>query len=380
MPTLKRYTRGISMDPMQYIEPAVVPDGWVAGWHRRWLDLRNRLLASSRFQRWVAGFPLTRPLARRRARHLFDLCAGFVYSQILFACIELDLFDLLAEGPLSVCDLAGRLGLPEPATRRLLKSAESLELVERTAADHYALGELGAALRGNPGIVEMVRHHAMLYRDLADPVGLLRDRRTTHLGAYWAYADSAAPERLETGSTRDYTALMSDSQGLVSSDILDSYSMEPHRRLLDLGGGNGTFLAAVAARWPHLDLRLFDLPAVVEQARERLAREGLATRAQAIGGDLFRDTLPPGADLITLVRVVHDHDDGPLLLAEPMAGTPGAEPIGEAYFGFYLWAMGSGRPRTSKELTAMLHQAGFTTVREVSTRRPLLMRLLVARA
>ena len=97
------------------------------------------------------------------------------------------------------------------------------------------------------------------------------------------------------------------------------------------------------------------------------------------------------------MRVVHDHDDGPvvgllraarealpdggtLLLAEPMAGTPGAEPIGEAYFGFYLWAMGSGRPRTSKELTAMLHQAGFTTVREVSTRRPLLMRLLVARA
>jgi demethylspheroidene O-methyltransferase len=190
---------------------------------------------------------------------------------------------------------------------------------------------------------------------------------------------------------------MSDSQGLVSSDILDSYSMESHRRLLDLGGGNGTFLTAVAARWPHLDLRLFDLPAVVEQAKERLAREGLAARAQAIGGDLFRDTLPPGADLITLVRVVHDHDDGPvmgllraarlalpddgiLLLAEPMAGTPGAEPIGEAYFGFYLWAMGSGRPRTSKELTAMLHQAGFTTVREVSTRRPLLMRLLVARA
>jgi demethylspheroidene O-methyltransferase len=281
--------------------------------------------------------------------------------------------------------------------RRLLKSAESLELVECSSANYYALGELGAALRGNPGIVEMVRHHAMLYRDLADPVGLLRDRSTTYLGAYWAYADSAEPERLETGSTRDYTALMSDSQGLVSSDILDSYSMESHRRLLDLGGGNGTFLTAVAARWPHLDLRLFDLPAVVEQAKERLAREGLAARAQAIGGDLFRDTLPPGADLITLVRVVHDHDDGPvmgllraarlalpddgiLLLAEPMAGTPGAEPIGEAYFGFYLWAMGSGRPRTSKELTAMLHQAGFTTVREVSTRRPLLMRLLVARA
>jgi demethylspheroidene O-methyltransferase len=92
---------------------------------------------------------------------------------------------------------------------------------------------------------------------------------------------------------------------------------------------------------------------------------------------------------------VHDHDDGPalallkvaraalppggtLLLAEPMAGTPGAEPIGDAYFGFYLLAMGSGRPRTKPELAAMLAEAGFSRVREPRTRRPMLVRLLVA--
>lgn len=364
---------------------------------RRWLDLRNRLLASARFQRWASGFPLTRPIARRRARDLFDLCAGFVYSQILFACVDLGLFELLAEGPLPLGEVAGRLGLSESAALRLLKSAESLELIERSGPDHFALGELGAALRGNPGIVEMVRHHAVLYRDLGDPVGLLRGRRGTGLAAYWAYAESAEPQHLETDSTRDYTSLMADSQGLVSGDILDAYSMQGHRRLLDLGGGNGAFLAAVAASWPHLELRLFDLPSVAEQARTRFERDGLAPRAQAIGGDLFHDALPKGADLISLVRVIHDHDDAPaqsilnaarralppggtLILAEPMSGTAGAEPIGEAYFGFYLLAMGSGRPRTSAELTAMLRQAGFGSVREVPTRRPLLTRLLVARA
>ena len=366
-------------------------------WRGRWLDLRNRLLASPRFQRWAAGFPLTRPIARRRARDLFDLCAGFVYSQILAACIDLRLFDLLAGKPLSVQELAGQVGLPEPATLRLLKSAESLGLVERVGPDRYTLGELGAALRGNPGIAEMVRHHRMLYRDLSDPVGLLRGGRSTDLGAYWAYAESDAPRGLEVDSTRDYTALMADSQGLISGDILDAYPMARHRRLMDLGGGSGAFLTAVAARWPHLKLRLFDLPPVAEQARQHLARQGLAPRTQTIGGDLFRDSLPEGADLISLVRVVHDHDDGPvmdllrsvrkalppegsLLLAEPMSGTPGAEPIGEAYFGFYLWAMGSGRPRTATELTTMLRQAGFSKVREIPTRRPLLTRLLVARA
>jgi demethylspheroidene O-methyltransferase len=61
-----------------------------------------------------------------------------------------------------------------------------------------------------------------------------------------------------------------------------------------------------------------------------------------------------------------------------MAGTPGAEPVGDAYFGFYLLAMGSGRPRRAEELHAMLRQAGFAASRERATRRPLLTRLIVA--
>jgi demethylspheroidene O-methyltransferase len=63
-----------------------------------------------------------------------------------------------------------------------------------------------------------------------------------------------------------------------------------------------------------------------------------------------------------------------------MSDTPGARPIGEAYFGFYLLAMGSGRPRTPAELTQMLRDAGFARASLVSTRRPLLTRLIVASA
>ena len=61
-----------------------------------------------------------------------------------------------------------------------------------------------------------------------------------------------------------------------------------------------------------------------------------------------------------------------------MAGTPGAEPVGDAYFGFYLLAMGSGRPRRADELHAMLGSAGFARVQELPTRRPLLARVLRA--
>ena len=62
----------------------------------RW---RDRLSASPGFRRWAGGFWPTRFVARRRAGELFDLAAGFVYSQVLKACVELDLFRILAEGP-----------------------------------------------------------------------------------------------------------------------------------------------------------------------------------------------------------------------------------------------------------------------------------------
>ena len=68
-----------------------------------------------------------------------------------------------------------------------------------------------------------------------------------------------------------------------------------------------------------------------------------------------------------------------LLLAEPMSGTPGAEPVGDAYFGFYLLAMGRGRPRTPQDLQQMLMAVGFSHIQLLATRQPLQSRLLAAR-
>ena len=370
------------------------------GWVDRCLAWRDRTLASPRFQRRAAAFALTRPLARRHARELFDLVAGFVYSQVLLACVELRLFEILAERPQSLDQLAERLALPVDAAQRLLAAAVSLRLVERRSEGRYGLGELGAPMVGNRAVAAMVEHHASLYADLADPVALLRrapgNASTSELARYWPYAEAALPSALSNDGVATYSALMSASQPLVADEILDAYSWRGHRCLLDVGGGEGSFLCSAAARLPGLQLVLFDLPAVADRARERFAAQGLSARASAVGGSFLTDTLPQGADVASLVRVIHDHDDvaamtilravrqalpagGMLLLAEPMSGTPGAEAMGDAYFGFYLLAMGRGRPRTSAELTQMLQAAGFEAVRLLPTRMPLQTQLLVGR-
>lgn len=338
-----------------------------------------------------------RGFARRRVRAVYDLAAGFVYSAVLHACVELRAFEMLAAGPLPLAACAARLGLaPDPAAR-LVRAAVALKLLAWEGEGVVALGPHGAAVLGNPALGAMILHNAAFARDLQDPVALLRGTSGSgRLRGLWSYAAAADPRAAAPEAVAAYTRLMAETNALLARDLLDAYPFARHSRLLDIGGGEGAFLLSAAARAPQLALCLFDLPAVAEQARVRLAAAGLADRADIHGGDLFADPLPAGADLATLLRVLHDHDDAPamtilrraraalgaggvLLIAEPMAATPGAEPAGDAYFGLYLLAMGSGRPRTAAELLAMSRAAGFRQAAERRMRNPLVARLIVAR-
>ena len=376
----------------------------------RWLALRDRLLANPRFQGAAAALWFTRPVARRRARALFDLCSGFVYSQVLFCCVRLGVFEKLASGPCPRAELARRCALPLESADTLFDAAIVLRLLEARSNERIGLGVLGAAMNGNPGVAAMVEHHALFYGDLNDPLALLRNADAarvardgtpaspgTQLARYWAYVDQAQPAALGAAQIEAYTALMSASQPLVAGQILRAYNLKRHHCLLDVGGGDGTFIQQAAAHARHLNFMLFDLPAVAERARQRFQSAGLAGRAHAHGGDFLQDDLPYGADIASLVRVIHDHNDGGalrilravrralpvggvLLLAEPMAAMRGAETVGDAYFGFYLLAMGRGRPRTAQRLMELVREAGFGDIRRIATDMPLQTALLTARA
>ena len=161
--------------------------------------------------------------------------------------------------------------------------------------------------------------------------------------------------------------------------------------------GAGVMGAQIAAHLTNagVDTVLFDLPAVADRASGRFREAGLSSRAVAIGGSFVTDRLPDGADIVTLVRVIHDHDDiavmnllravrrslpanGTLLIAEPIAGVRGAEPIADAYFAFYLLAMGSGRPRSFAQLSEMLAAAGFADIALRPTPMPMLASVITA--
>jgi len=377
--------------------PPLAPSSPGRTLRERWRAWRDARLCSPAFQRFATAFPLTRPIARRRARDLFDLCAGFVYTQVLFACVRLRVFEHLQPGPMALEELAARCTLPPAGAQRLVRAAIALRLLENRDGGLIGLGALGAAMRGNPGVQAMVEHHALLYGDLQDPLPLLRGERDERaLSSYWAYAEGAAPAALTTEQVAPYSALMSASQHFVATEILAAYRFDAHRRMLDVGGGEGTFAISVAGQAPALHLTVFDLPAVARIAEGRLAAAGLSARSAAVGGSFVDDPLPAGADLITLIRVAYDHDDarvlallkkiraalpadGTLLLAEPMRSDAGDDPMADAYFGFYLMAMGRGRARSFDEFRQLLQAAGFGRIERLRSRAPLLTSLITAR-
>jgi len=375
--------------------PASRMDRWRIGYIAR----RNAIFGSASFQHWCARLPFIRRIAKTRATQMMDHLVGFTYSQVLKAVIEVGLLDLLAKGPVSASYIADKTDLSHDAALCLLRGARALDLAEEAISDGWMLGEQGAVLVADEGTQAMILHHRLLYRDLLDPVEILRkDRREpTELSRFWSYAGAlhGAAERGE--ETAEYSRLMATSQRYVADQVLAAFRFSRANSLLDVGGGHGAFLRRVGEVYPQLRLGLFDLPEVAEAARVPLSEIVGAKRLTCHPGNFFEDAVPQGYDIISLVRILHDHDDEPaaallhniresltpgkrLLIAEPMARIPGAEPMGEAFFGFYLWTMGSGRARSPAELIAMCRTAGFSSARLIAGPQPVIASMIIATA
>jgi demethylspheroidene O-methyltransferase len=346
------------------------------------LRLRNRLLANPKFLAFAQRNLLMRPVARAKSRELFDLLAGFSYSQVLYACVSLKVLDHVGQTAISISDLAPKINLPENKTDLLVRAAVALDILGFDRGE-VILGPHGAALLGQPWIMRFVEHHRHFYRDLEDPVAMLNGAHAEDgLRQFWNYDDP-------TSDMETYSALMAASQQAVSQQIIDAYDFSQHKNILDIGGGSGAFLTAVGKNYPQLQLNLFDLPGVV----------ALSTQTQITkhGGDFRVDHLPQDIDIVSIVRVIHDHDDDSilalfrnvrrscaagttLLIAEPFAGRADLARITDAYFNLYFAAMGQGRTRTPQNVAQLASQAGFGHMKIWHTNMPLITGLITLTA
>jgi SAM-dependent methyltransferase len=241
---------------------------------------------------------------------LLRLASGFMASKHLFAAAELGIFEALRDGPATLDQICERTGVSRSGARISLDALTALGLLERDA-DLYRNGsEASVFLAGaaGPDLRPLLRFWDRLsYRSWMS------------LAAALAGSDTRdAPPNLSEEETRIFSEGVEAITAAPARALAESYDWSGHRRVLDIGGGTGSFLLALFEAHPHLQGTLVELPAVAAIARERLR-----DRAEVVEGDALADPLPSGHDAILVANLIHllSPDSTRKLLARLRAGS-----------------------------------------------------------
>jgi cyclopropane fatty-acyl-phospholipid synthase-like methyltransferase len=177
-------------------------------------------------------------------------------------------------------------------------------------------------------------------------------------------------------------AMHSIAQGL-SREIAEVYDARPFKRLLDIGGGTGSYTIAFLEKYPHLEGVLFDLANVIPMARQRIRKQGIEDRVSLIPGDFYHDELPKGCDFALLSAIIHQNSPkqnvdiyskiyralnhgGTVLIRDHIMDETRTKPVDGTVFAVNMLVnTPGGDTYTFDEVRKTLGKAGFTEVRWV---------------
>jgi hypothetical protein len=312
-----------------------------------------------------------------------SLSLGYVMGQSLHAAAKLGIADVVAAGPRHVDDIASETGTHAPSLRRLLRTLSSGGIFTETEPGAFALTPLGQTLRSD--VPDSVRAaviwvgepmHYGTCGDLAMTVRTGEPAFERLFGQPYFDHFAADPE-----AARVWDEGMACFSGMENAPIAQAYAFPKGARIVDVGGGQGGFLAE--ALKTDLSLRgiLFDLPEVVEKPCA-LHDAGLLDRCELAGGNFF-ESLPSGGDVYAFKRVLHDWDDetcvtllklcrdvipadGRLLVVDAVI-PPGNDPHPAKIVDMVMMGVLTGRERTEEEFAALFTAAGFTLSRVIPT-------------
>lgn len=320
---------------------------------------------------------------------VLELLSAYRKSKVLFASIELGIFEALHNATKSAETLARELAVDANALDRLLHANVMLQLLEKTAdgftntaaANVYLTQASPQRMLGYASYTDAVLWK--MWANFADAIreGSHRWKQTYDLDGPLFSHFFRTPEQ-----AREFLMGM-HGYGVISSPVLvNSVDLSSFRTLVDLGGATGHLTIAACRRWSNLRGIVFDLPVAVELANEIIAEAGMTDRVTATVGDFFMDPLPP-ADLYALGRILHDWTEekillllgkihaalpsgGAVLIAEKLLEDSKTAPEWSVLQSLNMLVCTEGQERTLGEYAILLERVGFTDVRGIRTSAP----------
>ncbi len=235
-------------------------------------------------------------------KYINDLINGYQKSFIVLIANQHKIFDHLEDNPSSIEEISNDLKLSLKGTERLLNALCGLELLQKRGRLYQLPANMASYLTssGEHSMSQWMRLSSELlpvWNQLSDFVqdGKMVKRMMDVLGN--------DPERME-----NFTDAMHDKAIRATQMLADELPLEDASSMLDAGGGPGTYALEWAKKHPKLKATVMDIPPVLKITKKYIKKYGLEDRVDTRPGDIGKDSLGEGYDLILLANILHMYD------------------------------------------------------------------------
>jgi ubiquinone/menaquinone biosynthesis C-methylase UbiE len=310
---------------------------------------------------------------------ILELARGFMASRVLLSGAELDLFTLLAKESLTAEEIAAATKTELRGVAILLDALSALGFLVkkdgRYLAEPSAAPLLSAAAPDS--ILPMVLHMGTVWHNWSEITDIVLGKTTAGLKTKGALAQ---------GNRKAFIGAMHVVASKAAPEVVAAINPGQARRLLDVGGGSGTYTLAMLSAMPEMRATLFDLPPVIEMARERVQAADMLDRVELVNGDFYKDDLPSGHDLVLLSAIIHQNGyeqnevlygkiyralnpGGRIVIRDHVMSADRTQPLEGALFAVNMLAgTAGGRTYTFEEIKDGLTAAGFTRINLIQTK------------
>ncbi|GAA6620103.1 methyltransferase [Scytonema sp. NUACC26] len=319
---------------------------------------------------------------------LLQMSNGTFVTQTIYVAAKLGIADLLKDGAKSSDELAKLTDVDAQSLYRLLRALSSHGIFAEGENRQFQLTPLGECLQTDiPG---SMRDFAII---LGEPwfwqvCGSLLHSVKTGKNAFenvfgmepFAYL-AQHPERAQILSE----AINAFTSSIIPA-LLASYDLSAIGKIVDVSGGQGTFIAEILKANPTMKGILFDQPPVAQGARRYIEAQGVAERCEIMGGN-FCEFVPSGGDAYILKQILHTCNDesaltilknchqvmnenSKLIIFEAVIPPANKRSLSK-WFDLHMLLMGEGQERTETEYQELLAAAGFMVNKVIFTQAPI---------
>jgi O-methyltransferase domain/Dimerisation domain len=323
-----------------------------------------------------AGEKIATADERAAARELLPMIWGIHISRCVYAAAELGIADLLADGPQSSAELAAKTSTHEPSLYRVLRVLAALGVFEEHGSGRFSLTLVGERLR--TGAAAGLRSWSLFLEATGGVrpfAHILETVRTGRSGVEIEFGEELFDFiAKDPAAGAVFDAAMAERTTAYAPSVAEVCDFSHVRKVIDVGGGNGTLLVEILRRHDHVSGVLFESPTVAARATAVSDATDLVDRCQVLAGDFF--TSVPEADCYVLANVLHDWDDarsikilnncrqamsgsGRILIVERLIPENGGDSLPTLLSDINMLVLTGGQERTNEQYRALLAAAGL---------------------